>query len=102
MLFLAEILCSDIQSDKYNTASIVGFGLLGFIKKLLGSGWPKWPQVGSNLGSGFDPTHAYSPANSYLSEFIFIYLVRILPTLVSIGSCTKKIQTKNQICDELY
>ena len=95
MLFLAEILCSDIQSDKYNTASIVGFGLLG-------SGWPKWPQVGSNLGSGLDPTHAYSPANSYLSEFIFIYLVRILPTLVSIGSCTKKIQTKNQICDELY
>ena len=25
-------------------------GLLGFIKKLLGSGRPKWPRVGSNLG----------------------------------------------------
>ena len=23
----------------------------------VGSGWPKRPQVGSNLGSGFDPTH---------------------------------------------
>ena len=25
----------------------------------VGSGWPKWPRVGSNLGSGFDPTHPY-------------------------------------------
>ena len=23
----------------------------------VGSAWPKWPRVGSNLGSGFDPTH---------------------------------------------
>ena len=23
----------------------------------VGSGWPKWSRVGSNLGSGFDPTH---------------------------------------------
>ena len=23
----------------------------------VGSGWPKRPRVGSNLGSGFDPTH---------------------------------------------
>ena len=26
----------------------------------VGSGWPKWPRVGSNLGSGFDPTHPYA------------------------------------------
>ena len=25
----------------------------------VGSGWPKRPRVGSNLGSGFDPTHPY-------------------------------------------
>ena len=25
----------------------------------VGSGWPKLPRVGSNFGSGFDPTHPY-------------------------------------------
>ena len=27
---------------------------------MLGSGWAKQPRVGSNLGSGFDPTHPYN------------------------------------------
>ena len=43
--------------------------IFGLVKKFLrvarvhkkmarvGSGWPKWPRVGSNLGSGFGPTH---------------------------------------------
>ena len=35
-------------------------GWLGSSKKLLGRvGWAKHPRVGSNLGSGFDPTHPY-------------------------------------------
>ena len=25
----------------------------------VGLGWSKWPRVGSNLGSGFGPTHPY-------------------------------------------
>ena len=45
--------------------------IFGLVKKFLrvarvhkklarvGSGWPKWPRVGSNFGSGFDPTHPY-------------------------------------------
>ena len=48
---------------------ICGKIFFGLVKKFLrvarvdkkmarvGSGWPKWPRVGSNLGSGFDPTH---------------------------------------------
>ena len=45
--------------------------IFGLVKKFLrvarvhkkiarvGSGWPKWPRIGSNFGSGFDPTHPY-------------------------------------------
>ena len=44
-------------------------GLLGFIEKLFGSGWPKWPRVGSNLGSDFGPTHPYrQDINSFFIE----------------------------------
>merc|ERR1711894_596557 len=45
------------------------FGLLGFLKKLLGSGWPKRPRVGSNFGSGFDPTHPYRRRCIYFFPF---------------------------------
>ena len=46
--------------------------IFGLVKKFLrvarvdkkmarvGAGWPKWARVGSNLGSGFDPTHPWA------------------------------------------
>ena len=34
----------------------------------VGSGWPKWPRVGSNLGSGFDPTHPYDGIFSFILD----------------------------------
>ena len=35
----------------------------------VGSGWPKRPRVGSNLGSGFDPTHPYCWSNEKNSRY---------------------------------
>ena len=61
----------------FGSGSLTGFGhiygknIFGLVKKFLRvawvhkkmarvrSGWPKWPRVGLNLGSGFDPTHPY-------------------------------------------
>ena len=37
------------------------YGLARVLQNIarVGSGWAKHPRVGSNLGSGFDPTHPY-------------------------------------------
>ena len=41
----------------------------------VGSGWPKRPRVGSNLGSGFDPTHPYI---MQFLQFFKIFVVKSL------------------------
>ena len=68
-------LCSGQAGVKFfliflvNLDTFMEKNIFGLVKKFLrvarvhkkmarvGSGWPKWPRVGSNFGSGLDPTH---------------------------------------------